>query len=117
MTTCLFFDIDEEAKAYLSNHIISGYDFVFLEQEFNDPKTITLEKYKNAEIISVFPHSEGIKNAYLDFFPDLKLIATRSTGYNHIDLDYAKARGISVVNVPNYGEVTVAEFTMGTMIG
>lgn len=117
MSVCLFFDMDKDAEAYLTAHAVSGCEAVFLAQEFNDPKTITLEQYKNADVISVFPHSDSLKNDYLDYFPNLKLIATRSTGFNHIDLDYAKKRGIAVVNVPNYGEVTVAEFTMGTMLG
>jgi D-lactate dehydrogenase len=49
-------------------------------------------------------------------FPSLKLIATRSTGYDHIDLAAAKARGISVANVPFYGENTVAEFAFALIL-
>jgi D-lactate dehydrogenase len=46
-------------------------------------------------------------------FPSLKHIAARSTGFDHIDLIEAKARGISTSYVPAYGENTVAEFAMG----
>src|SRR3989338_8417700 len=49
-------------------------------------------------------------------FPALKLIATRSTGYDHIDLAAAKARSIAVTNVPFYGENTVAEFTFALLL-
>jgi D-lactate dehydrogenase len=49
-------------------------------------------------------------------FPSLKLIATRSTGYDHIDLEAAKARGIAVANVPSYGEHTVAEFAFALIL-
>ena len=38
---------------------------------------------------------------------------TRSTGYNHIDLEYCQKHGIVVENVPRYGEATVAEFAVG----
>lgn len=49
-------------------------------------------------------------------FPALKLIATRSTGFDHIDIAAAKARGIMVVNVPFYGENTVAEFAFALLL-
>src|SRR3989338_4926853 len=49
-------------------------------------------------------------------FPALKLIATRSTGFDHIDLAAATARGITVANVPSYGENTVAEFTFALLL-
>jgi D-lactate dehydrogenase len=49
-------------------------------------------------------------------FPKLRLIATRSTGFDHIDLAAAKERGITVVNVPFYGENTVAEFAFALLL-
>jgi D-lactate dehydrogenase len=51
-----------------------------------------------------------------DLFPNLGLVVTRSTGYDHIDLAAARERGIAVCNVPEYGSTTVAEFTFGLML-
>jgi len=48
--------------------------------------------------------------------PNLKLIATRSTGYDHIDTDYAASKNIVVSNVPTYGENTVAEHTFALIL-
>jgi len=48
--------------------------------------------------------------------PSLRLIVTRSTGFDHIDVAYARERGIHVCNVPEYGSVTVAEFTFGLIL-
>lgn len=48
--------------------------------------------------------------------PKLKLIATRSTGFDHIDLAAAQARDIKVCNVPAYGENTVAEYAFGLLL-
>ncbi len=49
-------------------------------------------------------------------FPELKLIATRSTGFDHIDTDFCKRHKITVVNVPFYGENTVAEHTFALIL-
>lgn len=71
--------------------------------------------YEDAEIISTFIGSNlGMK--VLGHFPHLRLIATRSTGYDHIDLDYCKSHGITVCNVPDYGDSTVAEYTFALIL-
>ena len=52
----------------------------------------------------------------LNAFENVKLITTRSTGFDHIDLEECKKRGVAVSNVPGYGDSTVAEFTFGLML-
>lgn len=49
-------------------------------------------------------------------FPNLKLIATRSTGFDHIDVPACTAKGIKVTYVPGYGDNTVAEFAFGLIL-
>src|SRR3989344_4965637 len=68
-----------------------------------------------AEVLCTFIESH-IGEEEMKRFPSLKLIATRSTGFDHIDLTATKARGITVVNVPFYGENTVAEFTFALLL-
>lgn len=68
-----------------------------------------------AEVVSVFVTS-SVDSLLLAKFPKLKLIACRSTGFNHIDLQAASERGITVVNIPSYGEHTVAEYTFGLLL-
>jgi D-lactate dehydrogenase len=58
----------------------------------------------------------AIGEAEMARFPSLKLIATRSTGFDHIDLEAAKAHGVTVTNVPFYGEQTVAEFAFALLL-
>lgn len=48
--------------------------------------------------------------------PNLKYIGLLSTGYNVVDIDYARERGIAVTNVPSYGTDTVAEYTIGMLL-
>ncbi|HOS43551.1 MAG TPA: NAD(P)-dependent oxidoreductase [Armatimonadota bacterium] len=71
--------------------------------------------FATAEILSVFVHSR-VTPDILDAMPALKFIATRSTGYDHIDLETCNARGILVANVPRYGDNTVAEHTFALIL-
>jgi D-lactate dehydrogenase len=48
--------------------------------------------------------------------PKLRMIATRSTGFDHIDLAACQRRRIVVANVPAYGENTVAEHTFALIL-
>jgi D-lactate dehydrogenase len=72
-------------------------------------------QYADAEIVSTFIFTKGTKEL-LEKLPSLKLITTRSTGFDHIDTDYCKERGIIACNVPEYGSRTVAEYTFGLML-
>ena len=71
---------------------------------------------KNLEVISIFVNSKIDENL-LSKMPKLKLITTRSTGFNHIDLEACKKRKITVCNVPVYGENTVAEHAFALILG
>ena len=69
----------------------------------------------DATILSLFIHTR-VNPEFLNRHPALKLIATRSTGVEHIDLGACQERGISVANVPSYGEHTVAEHTFALLL-
>jgi len=73
------------------------------------------DKIKDATVLSVFINTKITKEV-LDKLPNLKFIATRSTGFDHIDLASCSARKIKVANVPTYGENTVAEHTFGLIL-
>jgi D-lactate dehydrogenase len=75
----------------------------------------TLPERRDFDLISIFAHSP-LTAETINAFPNLKLIATRSVGADHIDLKAAEARGIQVANVPGYGDNTVAEFAFGLML-
>jgi len=72
--------------------------------------------FSEAEVASPFVNSRLDASA-LSHMPKLKLIATRSTGYDHIDLKYCAAHGIVVSNVPDYGDTTVAEHVFALLLG
>lgn len=72
--------------------------------------------FSDAEVASPFVNSR-LDALALSQFPRLKLIATRSTGYDHIDLNYCARHGITVSNVPDYGDSTVAEHVFALLLG
>lgn len=48
--------------------------------------------------------------------PRLRLIAIAATGYNHVDLEACRARGVAVCNIRHYGDHTVAEHALTLML-
>lgn len=71
--------------------------------------------FADAEIVSTFVYSEA-DAAVLQQLPALKMLATRSTGFDHIDTNFCKEHNISVCNVPVYGEHTVAEHVFALLL-
>jgi D-lactate dehydrogenase len=57
-----------------------------------------------------------IDGAFLAAHPKLRFVATRSSGYDHIDLVACRERGVVVCSVPSYGENTVAEHTFALIL-
>jgi D-lactate dehydrogenase len=106
-----FFELVEQEQSFFSQALI-GAEISFFEEKLNED---TVLKAKDAEIISVFINSVIDKNI-IDLMPNLKFITTRSTGFEHVDLEYCATRGIKVSNVPAYGPHTVAEFAFSLIL-
>ncbi len=94
------------------NSLESGNELLLVEEALNDD---TVDRYRDADVISTFIYSKLDRNI-LGRFDRLKLVATRSTGVDHIDLDFCADRNILVSNVPSYGVNTVAEHTFGLIL-
>ena len=52
----------------------------------------------------------------MDRAKNLKLIHVPATGYNHVDITYAKEKGIPVCNVPTYGTASVSQFSIALLL-
>ena len=72
------------------------------------------ERIGDAEIVIV--NKTPITKATMNKCPNIKLIAVLATGYNVIDYEYAKERGIAVVNVPTYGTQIVGQYAVGLLM-
>lgn len=81
----------------------------------SEPINKHLAEAAEMDIVSVFIRSKVTKPV-LARLPDVKLIVTRSTGCDHIDVAEAEKRGIAVANIPVYGEYTVAEHTFALIL-
>ena len=57
-----------------------------------------------------------VSKKVIDACPNLKLIAVQATGYNVIDIAYAKEKGIPVCNVPVYGTRSVSQFAIALLL-
>ncbi|MDP7116227.1 MAG: NAD(P)-dependent oxidoreductase [Candidatus Woesearchaeota archaeon] len=75
----------------------------------------SVKDFKDIEIACVFVGSK-VTAKVIKSLPKLKFIATRSTGFDHVDLKAASKRKIKVANVPFYGENTVAEHAFALLL-
>lgn len=107
-----FFEVEGWEKEYIEKKLV-GHELVF----FPDPLTIeNADQFKDAEIISVFVTSP-VPKAVLAKLPKVKLVTTRSTGYDHIDVPFCQQKDVLVCYVPHYGTHTVAEHTFALILG
>lgn len=85
-----------------------------LEVHDRTPESQIVERCQGAEII--FTNKTPLRESVLSQLPDLKYIGVLATGYNVVDVDYAKTRGIAVANVPGYGTASVVQMTFALLL-
>lgn len=107
-----FFEILAESEKVTLTELLPGNELVFYPEKLTAQNA---ELAKDSDVISVFINSQ-INKELLDLLPNLKLIQTRSTGFDHIDIEAAKAKGIPCSTVPAYGSHTVAEFAFALIL-
>lgn len=107
-----FFDYRDEDKDYIAKKL-SPHEVVFDSEQIS---VKNIDKYKDLDVLSVFIYSQVSKEV-ISKMPNLKFVATRSTGYDHVDTAFCEAKSLKVANVPSYGENTVAEHAMALILG
>ena len=75
---------------------------------------LIVERIGDAEIVIV--NKTPITKDTINKCQNIKLIAVLATGYNVIDYEYAKEKGIMVVNVPTYGTQIVGQYAVGLLM-
>ena len=107
-----FLELHEWEEKFLRERLDKAHNVVALPGVLEDKH---LPQIADMEVVSPFVYSR-LDASRLAKLPKLKLIATRSTGFDHIDLAECVTRSITVSNVPFYGENTVAEHTFALIL-
>ncbi len=113
----LFFDFRKPEEKFFDEYDCGCYNIHYFENSLNEETLAQIpeEVLENVTVISVFISSEVTENV-LKKFKNLRLVATRSTGHDHIDTDYCKKHHIAVTNVENYGATAVAQYTFAMIL-
>jgi D-lactate dehydrogenase len=111
MPTLHFFDVDERDHTRVTAYFP---DTVFHPADLDAGAIVAA--CNDAEVISTFITTK-FPRAVLEQLPALKLLCTRSVGFDHIDLEYCKEKGITVCNVPDYGSHVIAEHVFALLLG
>lgn len=72
------------------------------------------QRIGDAEIVIM--NKTPISRATIDACPNIRLIAVLATGYNVVDYQHAREKGIPVVNVPTYGTASVSQFSIALLL-
>jgi glycerate dehydrogenase len=96
--------------------ISSQGEFAVYDRTSFDPNDIVpiVERAKDAEVI--FTNKTPITKAVIDQLPKLKYVGVLATGFNVVDVDYAKEKGILVSNIPTYGTAAVAQYAAALLL-
>ncbi|MCL2000676.1 MAG: D-2-hydroxyacid dehydrogenase [Planctomycetes bacterium] len=78
------------------------------------PADKILERIADAE--AIITNKTPITKETLAAKPNIKYIGVLATGYNVVDVDAAKAKGIPVTNIPTYGTTAVAQFVFAHLL-
>ncbi len=105
----------------LANDGIAAKGRSLLEQAGHE---VTDRKYSQEELFSVLPGFDAvlvrsatkIRKELIDACPNLRLIGRGGVGLDNIDMDYARGKGIEVVNTPAASSRSVAELVLAHLL-
>lgn len=73
-----------------------------------------IARIKDAQV--VYTNKTPLSRETIQASPKLKFIGVLATGYNVVDVEVAKERGIPVSNIPTYGTTAVAQFVFALLL-
>lgn len=109
LPSIVFLDVDEEDRAL----VFERFPTAKVLGTFSDDEIV--RSCADAAIISCFITTK-FTSSLIEKLPKLRLLCTRSVGFDHIDLDACKAHGIVACNVPDYGSHVIAEHVFALLL-
>lgn len=92
-------------------------------EQFGELTVYDRTPYENAEVIRrigdaeiVVTNKTPLNRAVLEACPSVRFIAVLATGYNVVDVAFAREKGIPVSNVPAYGTDAVGQFAIALLL-
>lgn len=79
-----------------------------------EDKDLIIERGKDADVI--FTNKTPLTREILNSMPNLKYIGILATGYDVVDVEAARDKGIIVTNIPSYGTTAVAQMTLALIL-
>ena len=107
----IIFDFRDSEKEFFEQNELPDFDITFIKEPLTEKTVLTEEQWNDTDVISVFINST-ISEEIINKFKNLRIISTRSTGYNHIDTRSCVHNNIAVFNVEQYGKSSVAQYTI-----
>lgn len=104
----VFLDVDPQEQSRVTA--------LYPDTRFLDADADLAADCPDVQILSIFVNT-ALTGDVIAALPDLRLVCTRSVGFDHIDLAACKERGISVCHVPDYGSHVIAEHVFALLLG
>lgn len=115
MAKIAFFELAKFGLGGMQDYIrkfLKGHEILFFEEPLTEQNA---EKAEDCEVVAFFIYSK-INDSLLKKLKKAKMVTTMSTGFDHIDVETCRKKGIVACNVPAYGDNTVAEHAMALLL-
>jgi len=102
----------ETTKEFVKYYQKSGQEIIYLQELSSDEQDMALAEAE-CLIVATFP----VTREFLAKMPKLKLVQRAGIGLDNVDMVAASEKGIHVCNTPGVNAVSVAEMTIGMILG
>jgi len=108
------FSFHEFERPFLDAANAGKHELKYIESSLSAHTAILAH---DCEVVSIFTNDDASAEV-LDLLHQegIRYLALRSAGFNHVDLDKAKALGMKVARVPAYSPYAIAEHTVALML-
>lgn len=115
MSKIAFFELEKfglGSKKDYARDFLKGHEVTFIDEPLTEQSA---EKAGDCDAVAFFIYSK-VNEGILKKLSKVRLVATMSTGFDHIDLDACRKKNVVACNVPAYGDNTVAEHAMALLL-